>query len=76
MLADTPLCHREIQDFYRESRNYCRLITAKLSNYVCRGTAKFCKIYRDKFLPLSSTQPKLKLLRRQHLRHRMLITHK
>ena len=28
------------------------ILAAKLSNHVCRGIAKFCKIYRNKFLSL------------------------
>ena len=48
--------HREIYDFYREITTKFTIFTAKFSNLVCRGTAKFHKIYRDKFLSLQADQ--------------------
>ena len=46
--------HREIYDFYREITTKFTIFTAKLPrNLVCRGTAKFRKIYRYKFLSMS-----------------------
>ena len=48
-----PRNYLDICDFHREIYDFYRGITAKFGNLVYRGTAKFCKIYRNKGLSLN-----------------------
>ena len=50
-IAIIPRNSRFLSRNYHEISDSCREITVKFINFVCRGTTKFCNIYRDKFCP-------------------------